>query len=309
MNSAPFDYNYINTQNASITPSTIHVQNSFITRFFAKYLLQRAISIFKWNIPKTWDKDYFLYTLFTHGFVAIINTDKFGVIPQQCTLYGFDIFYRPTNAIITSPLLTGILQPKIGIQCTLLKLQPDYGSIMDLVNYYAGLMALASETIETNLINSKLAYIGFADGKAEAETIKAMLDGVISGEPAVIIDKRKQSQKDARNWEVFNMNLKQTYITPELLADIKTLENRFDTAVGIGNANTDKKERQIVAEVESNNESTATMAELWLEQLKEKSAEASKMFGIELSVEWRIKPDASGEKSGKGEEKEGEENE
>lgn len=307
MNNAPFYYDYINTQNATITPSTIHVQNSLITRFFAKYLLQKAISIFKWEMPKTWDKSYFLYTLFTHGWIAIVKTNKYGVIPQQCTLYGFDIFYRPSHAIITNPLLQGkdsILQPRIGKQTTLLKLQPDYGNIMDLVNFYAGMLALSSETMTTNLINSKLAYIGFADNKADAETLKKMFDMVISGEPAIVLDKKGRKIDEQRNWDAFMQNIGQNFIVKELLECMNTLEKKFLTQIGIGNVNTDKKERMIVAEAESNNEETATMVEMWLEELQEKCEEASEMFGIELSVDWRIKPDAKGVKSGGGEEDE-----
>lgn len=296
MNNAPYNYDYVNSQNATITPSTIHVQDSHITQYFVRYLLQKAISIFKWNLPETWDKDYFLYSLFTYGYIAVINTNKYGVIPQHCQLYGYDIFYRPTHAMIANPLFVGsTVQAKIGTQCTLIKLQPDYGSIMDLVNYYAGMLALSSETAVTNLINSKLAYIGFADGKAEAETIKKMLDGVISGEPAVIIDKRQKTQKDARNWEIFNMNLKQTYIVSELLSDMRKWTDMFLTDIGVGNANTDKKERMITAEVESNNEETATMADLWLEQLKQKCKETRELFGINITVDWRIKPKAQEE--------------
>lgn len=290
MSSAPFDYNYVNTQYATVTPSTIHVQDSMLTAFFRKYLLQKAISIFKWDIPEYWSKDYFLYTLFCYGYVAIINTNKYGVIPQQCGLQGWDIFYRPTNAVITNPLLNGILHPRIDKQCTLLKLQPDYGSVMDLVNYYAGMMALSSETATTNLINSKLAYVAFVDNKSEAETFKKMYDDILSGEPAVVVDKRNKSQADAKNWDMFTQNVGQNYIVGDILADMKKWTQMFLTEIGIGNANTDKKERLITAEVEANNEETITMAELWLEQLQESCAKANKLFGINISVDWRIKP-------------------
>lgn len=290
MSSAPFDYNYVNTQYATVTPSTIHVQDSMLTAFFRKYLLQKAISIFKWDIPENWSKDYFLYTLFCYGYVAIINTNKYGVIPQQCGLQGWDIFYRPTNAVITNPLLNGILQPRIDKQCTLLKLQPDYGSVMDLVNYYAGMMALSSETATTNLINSKLAYVAFVDNKSEAETFKKMYDDILSGEPAVVVDKRNKSQADAKNWDMFTQNVGQNYIVGDILADMKKWTQMFLTEIGIGNANTDKKERLITAEVEANNEETITMAELWLEQLQESCAKANNLFGINISVDWRIKP-------------------
>ena len=28
---------------------------------FQRYLMQKAISVFRWTIPETWDKDYLLY--------------------------------------------------------------------------------------------------------------------------------------------------------------------------------------------------------------------------------------------------------
>jgi hypothetical protein len=100
------------------------------------------MSVFEWQIPPTWSKDYFLYVLYCWGFMAIINTDKFGVIPQACGLQGYDVFYRPTHAVIVNPLLTGMKTPRIDKQCVLMRLQPDYGGIMDMVTYYSDMMAL-----------------------------------------------------------------------------------------------------------------------------------------------------------------------
>ena len=137
--SAPYYYDYINKQNSTVKPSTVHIHNTGLSMFFKRYLLQRAISVFKWKLPETWSKDYFLYSLYCWGYVAIVNTDKFGVIPQACGLSGYDVFYQPTNAIIANPLLRGTLQPKIGKECTLIKLQPDYGNVMGLVDYYGDL--------------------------------------------------------------------------------------------------------------------------------------------------------------------------
>jgi hypothetical protein len=293
-NGAPIEYNYANMYNATLTPSTIHVQDSALTSFFRKYLLQKAISIFKWELPETWAKDYFLYTLFCYGYLAVFNTNKYGVIPQQCGLRGFDIFYRPTHAVISNPLLTGILEPKIDAQCTIIKLQPNYSSIMDLVNYYAGMMALSSETATTNLINSKLAYVGFVDNKQEAESFKKAFDMIASGEPMVVIDKRGKSQQDAKNWDLFTQNIGQNYIVSDILSDMKKWTQMFLTEIGIGNANTDKKERLITAEVEANNEETITMAELWLEQLQDACKKTRDMFGIQISVDWRIGPGKDG---------------
>jgi hypothetical protein len=287
----PVAYEYMNAANSIISPSTVHIHDTGLARFFRRYLLQKAISVFMWKLPETWARDYFLYVLYCWGFVAIVNTDKYGVIPQTCGLQGYDIFYRPTNAVITNPLLRGILTPKIDIQCTLLKLQPDYGGIMDIVNYYADMMALCAETAGVNLLNSKLSYIFATGDKVEAESFKKLYDKVASGEPAVFADKKLFKSDGTPMWQAFEQNVGQNYIVGDILTDMRKIENMFNTAIGIPNANTDKKERLITDEVQANNTETSTLCELWLEQLQKECAKTQTMFSIEISVDWRIKPE------------------
>lgn len=265
-----------------------------MSRFFQRYLLQKVFSVFKWNIPKAWSKEYFLYTLYCWGYIAIVNTDLFGVIPQGCGLAGFDVFYRPTNAIITNPLLKGILQPRIGKECALLKLNHDYGGVMDLVEYYGGMMALTAQTAGANLSNSKLSYIFSANSKAAAESFKTMHNKIVDGELSVVVDKALFNTDGTPSWSSFTQNVGQNYIANQLFEDLRKLEQRFDTAIGIPNANTEKKERLITDEVNANNIETTALCELWLEELQSGCAEASRMFNIELSVDWRHKPAENG---------------
>ena len=290
-NGAPYMFDYINTVNGSYTPSMIHVQDNKLTYFFAKYLLQKVMSVYKWTIPDTWDKDYFLYTLYTYGYIAVVNTDKFGVIPQQCGLSGWNVFYRPTHALISNPLLTGTLQPVIDKQCVVMKLQGNYGSFMDLVFHYAGLMALSSETATKNLFNSQFSYVAFAGNKAEAETFKSAYDDMVNGSPLVVLDKSLKSKTTEKpNWAMFDQNVGQNYIVGDILTDLRKWEENFLTTVGIENANTDKKERLVVAEVDSNNEEAQTLASLWLENMQESVTKVNAMFNLNISVDWRVKP-------------------
>lgn len=291
---APFDYNEINLVAASAAPTQLHTADSKLSRFFRRYLLQKAISRFEWSIPKNWDKDYFLYCLYCWGFVAVINTNKYGVIPQGCSLAGYNVFYRPTNAIITNPLLGGIREPIIGEQCTLIKLQPDYGGIMDMVSYYADMMALSAQTAQTNILNSKLSYVFTAGNKAAAESLKKLYDEIASGLPAVVQDKNLLLEDGRPAWQSFTQNLRENYIAGDLLEDMRKWELDFDTKIGINNANTDKKERLIVDEVNANNEEVKSMAALWLENLQKSLEDTRAMFGIPesvLSVKWRTMPE------------------
>jgi hypothetical protein len=284
-------YDHINAKESMVSPSTMKVHNTGLYRQFQRYLLQEAMSPFKFIFPKTWAKDYVLYVLYLWGYFAIFNTDKFGVIPQQCGLYGYDVFYRPTHCIITNPLFRETYYPKIGKDCTLIKLQPDYGGIMDIVSYYAEMMALCSESVAVNLVNSKLSYVFFAQGTKEGEEVKKIYDQVGAGEPCVVVDKKFRGEDGTLAWEMFDRNVKNNYIASDILSDMKKIKAMFDTEIGIPNTNTDKKERMITSEVLSNNVETLSKCELWLEELQARFEEARNMFGFtkeELNVEWRF---------------------
>lgn len=293
-NSPPIFYDHVNAATSYVRPGTVHVRDNGTYHFFRRYLVQKAVAAFKWTLPETWAENYFLYVLYCWGYIAIINTDKFGVIPQQCGLRGYNVMYQPTNALIANPLLKGLLDPEIGTDCVLLRLQPNYGGIMDLVNYYAEQMALAAEAASMNLVNSKLSYVLGAKNKSAAESLKAMYDRVAEGQPAVAIDKQLLDDTGKPTWFPVFQNLQQNYITDRILADLRKLECRFLTQIGIPNANTDKKERLITDEVTSNNVETRLLGDLWLQELKKGCKEAREMFGISINVEWRYQPQKGG---------------
>ena len=199
-----YNYDFINRYNASIHPSTVHSAENATSWYFRRYLIQKIISVFEFKgIPETWSKDYFLYTLFCFGFVAIVETDKFGVIPQHCSLYGYDVFYRPTNVNIANPLLRGNLTPRIGTECALVRMQPDYGSCWDIVAYYADLLSLCTESMAVNLVNSKLAYVFACEDKTVAESFKKMYDQMNEGNPAVFADKKLFQEDGSPAWDTF----------------------------------------------------------------------------------------------------------
>jgi hypothetical protein len=104
-----------------------------------------------------------------------------------------------------------------------------------------------------------------------------------------VYDKKLLKQDGTPNWQAFQQNVGQNYIVGDILADMRKIENMFMTSIGISNANTDKKERLVVDEVNANNEETQTLCELWLEQLQEVCEKTVTMFGIKISVDWRIK--------------------
>lgn len=290
-NGAPFDYQTLNYYNSQRSPSTVHVKNTRLRRYFRKYLFQKAISVFKWNLPEEWDKDYFLYTLYGLGYIAVIDTDQYGVICQGGALGGYNLYYRPSYIIITNPLIKRTITANLDRDCALIKLQPDYSSIMDIVGYYADLMALASESTGINLLNVKSGTVFGAQNKAQAESYKKMYDTLSDGDPAVVIDKTMLDDQGQPTWFPFTQHIKESYVVTDLLSDMRKIEAMFDTDIGIPNANTDKRERLITDEVNANNVETATRCELWLESLRKGIEKANTKYNLTLSVDWRVKPD------------------
>lgn len=285
----PVSYDYINAYNHQYRPSTIHVKETGLSWYFKRYLIQKIISVFKFEgIPENWATDYFLYTLFVFGYCAVINTNKYGVIPQHCTLSGYNIYYRPNRAIITNPLFKRTIEARIGRDTELVRMSPDWCGVWDIVEYYADLMALTSETIAVNLINSKFSYVFAAEDKTSAESLKKLYDQIASGEPAAFADKKLFNDDGSPSWLVFTQNLKQNYIAGDLLEDLAKIDSRFNTEIGIPNVNIAKASGVGAAEVMANNIDTQSKVALWLDNIRESLEKVNDMFGLNISVSLRF---------------------
>jgi len=276
-----FDYN--STYTSQIRPGVIHSRNAMLTRYFERILMQRLFSVFDWQLPDEWDKDYFLYVLWLRGYIAVINTNKFGVICQQCTLSGYNVYYRPNQLIISNPLLqTKTLT--INEDAALIKCARDYRGAWDIISYYADLMSVIMESFGINVLNAKYSYVFASDNQNMANSFKKMYDEIVSGMPAVAVDKKLFNEDGSPRWILFEQNLKQNFIGKDLLECMSTVDNMFCTTIGLKNANYEKRERLLVDEVNANNEQTKALAEQWLDSIKSGMDTANKMFDLNLNI-------------------------
>lgn len=287
MPSVPYYYDYINTLDSSVQPANQHVLNTQTGRFYQRYLLKKALAVFNWKLPEWWDENYFLYILYCRGYLAVFDTDQFGVIPQECGLQGYNVFYRPTDAVIANPLLPGIQCKRIDSECVLMQLQPDYTGILDLCAHYAEKMALASSAINQNLWHTRIATVFFAGSDAEQQSVKKAYDRMTSGDPMVVVHKNLRDADGNLKYEVFNRDVKSSYVISDLISDLRKIEAEYDTRVGIPNANTDKRERLITDEVNANNVETTILSDLWMDSIQDGIKKVKDMFGLEISCERR----------------------
>lgn len=285
----PASYDYINANNRKLKPGTVHCRNTALVWYFQRYLIQRIISVFEFSgVPEEWDLDYFRYSLFVGGHVEIIKHVKYGVIPQMGTLGGYNVFYRPSYSMIVNPLFRKAIKATLGVDCAIIKMQPDYFGAWDVVTYYADLLALCAEGMGISIINSKFAYVFAADNKAQAEGFKKLFDNIASGQPAQFVDKNMFDEEGKPKWILFTQNLKQNYIANDLCNTMINIEAQFNSMVGIPNVNINKASGVSAEEVNANNTQTMTLAKLWLENIKIGIEQANSFYGLGLGVKLRF---------------------
>lgn len=253
---------------------------------YTDWCLKKLFGAFEFGgIPEEWDYDYFLSVLFCNGYIAITDT-PLGIIPLRCSLTGYNVWEHPTKALFANPILQNFERNLTGnnraMDCAVIKLQYDYRGVMPLVNRYAAMLALCDNSIAVNLRNSKVAMIGFVSGKQQAASMQKMYDSIDDGKPAVYVKK-----DDITTEDIYYNHVKETYIANDVQLLKQSIKNDFLTEVGLNNANTDKRERLIVDEVNANNDEVKANVQHWLDTMREGIRRANALFDLKLTVELR----------------------
>ena len=291
MKYSPLNYQNINISAGFNDPSSVKAYNNRSFAFWERSLFQRAQSVLDFEVPKEWEgkyKDFFLYSLFKWGYVAVFKMDEYGFVFQPANLRGYDLYYQPTNALITNPSINKTLDLKIGSECQILKLTPDYMGIWDIISYTAAKLSNMDNAIDMSIINNKFAFILGAKNKSAAQALKKILDYVNKGEPAVIYDMKlanDPNDKEMPFQEWRRDNLKQSYLTTDQLLDMQTILNNFDAEIGIPTVPYQKKERMVTDEANARTFDAKARSLTWFNTLTSSIDDVKKLYpDITLSV-------------------------
>lgn len=265
----------------SMEPKTVEgLNNSSVLWYYTNWCARKVYGVYQISgMPEGWDVDYVYERLFLDGKFCITDTDL-GVLPLQCGVSGVNVFNHPTTCVIANPVL-GSFERTIGEDCALVKLQPNYVGIWDIINRYAVLLSMCDNSIAVNLINSNVAAIFGAETKQEAETYKRMYDQITQGRPGVFVSNALAQRLGDRL--LFN-RVKESYIADKIEDLKQQIINDFLSDIGINNANTEKRERLVSSEVSSNKQEVRSGAELWIRNIREGLEEANRMYGLSLGV-------------------------
>ena len=287
----PLSYEAINQYNGTMSP-TGTVQCDQTTAYFWRCLYHRLMSVVDFSLPEGWNKNYFKNVLFGIGFIGIIDTPDYGIIPQICTVSGYGLYLQPTKIIVAQPLVR--FDGTRGTDCEIVRLTPDWRGVLDIVDHYAYEMASCYTSINAALINSRAGLLAYAKNKQAAETIKMIGEKLTAGEPLVIADKIVKSDDIGDTEPLFTQAFDpaNNYISDKLLQDMTTILNEFDREIGIPVID-DKRERRIEAEVRTMIADSGSRLDVWADSLTESIADVKRVFPS-INITFRTIKDEKG---------------
>jgi len=281
----PLNYEQINLATGWHTPNTMKQHNNYTYHYWFRTLYQRLTSTLDFTMPEFWNIDLFYWLLFGIGFFPVFRDEKYGVIFQPGTLADFGIWYQPTRCTVQTPFIRRD-NMRIGTDCELIRLTPDYLGAFDIIDKYACELSELDNSINQAIVNQRFAYMAMAKNKAAAQTLKEGFDRINQGEPLVVVDKYYDPKNEEQDdpFTFVNFEVGRNYITDKQFADVQSLLAMFNTEIGIPNIKYEKKERLTDDEAIMNNAETDARLDCWLEWLQESIEKVNDLFGIGLAV-------------------------
>lgn len=269
-------------------PNDVSGIENITTSYYFSYLLRLTKGIFDFKAPEHWDTDFLLDTLLLNGVFGIFENNS-EPLALNCQPYGVNVYYKPTSFNIANPVL-GTFNKTIGIDGAIIYLEEEpsmnatFRTVRPLLTKYAYQLAACDKCIDQSLMNSGVAAIFSASSKKAAESFRRMYDEISEGKPAVFVDEELGlSSGTSRNLQY--TPAKDNYICDLVQIQKRKIIEEFLTAIGVNNANTDKRERLNADEVNSNNDECYIATATWRRNLKETTELAKSLFpGLEFSL-------------------------
>ena len=268
-----------------IEPTQVNGIFNARTDYYGVQLQRVALSMIDVEFNKelvSWDKDYIREALLLKGVFTVTKDNNGIILPLKCGPTGVNVFNRATRVVVANPII-GSFEREIGTDCEIVYLQQKQGSrfrnLVPIITLFSQKLANCDAAIDINLFNSRLPFIFQAPTPQVAESFKAMFDDIAEGNPAVFVDESMGNLLQNENGSnVIVFKGKENFIADLVQTEKQQIINEFLTCIGINTANTSKRERQIVDEVNANNLEIEANLKLWKQNVEDGVERVNKMF-------------------------------
>lgn len=244
-----------------------------------RLLFEKCVRIFKWNeVPKNLPQREIEKYLISLGFCGFVNDKKCGYMVSNGGMTGptqyDDVFKKFTYARPTAYGGTAT----IGKDCVIIRNTSMMNSLSGLIKRTASQLAHADVTLRAALVNYRANEVLSADDDATAESINAYYESLYEGKLKAIVDSGLING-------VKNLSSSKSYADLLKLTDVKNeIMRSFFAEIGI-RQKSDKRERLVTEEVESDSMMLLFNIHDMLEQRQIACEEINKIFNLNMSVE------------------------
>lgn len=243
-------------------------------------LMNLAISMFEWkNLPDSVDPRFLELCLFGDGMAIFFRDEVMGELALQCMISGpLDVYRIPMErrAYATNGYQK-VLNNKDSVIIYNNELHTN--SLLDVEMYSKRLYKL-ERTIDVNVEAQKTPII-VACPENQRLTFKNLLMQYEGGQPFIWGD----SNLDLKNIQVLQTTA--PFVADKIQALKTQIWNEALTSLGITSLGNEKKERMVSDEVSSDMGSTMAQRFTRLNARQEACKKINKMFGLNISVEYR----------------------
>lgn len=279
-------YNQLATNNIDKIYDVADVRTGYNYWFWK--LLNICISMFDYeNLPPMLPAREIELNLILTNHCVVFQDQKNQLITSSTNIYGFDVYYYPTEAVYANPLLQ-YKKLTIGMNCEVVYnnnlldnveyLQSD-GSLKTFICRYARQLADIESTINIYLVNSRITSYPIASNDRVAQSIQGFFKKLRSGKNAIISD--NNIVQEFRNVDINRSNIHDG-INDLLIARDKILE-QFYRDIGVKMYNP-KKAQVSEDEIQVNDQLLLISKEDMLKQRKEGFERVNNMFGTSINV-------------------------
>lgn len=243
-------------------------------------LLELAINMYEWkNLPNTVDERFLELTLFSDGMAVFFRDDILGELCLQCMIGGeLDVYRIPIDR---TAYATNGYQMRLNNQNSVIIFNnyTHTNSMLD-VEMYARRLYEIERTIDVNVKAQKTPIIVRAT-ENQRLTMKNLYMQYDGNEPFIFGD----NNLDMDAIKVLPTNA--PYVADKLNILKRQIWNEALTYLGIENSNTEKKERLVSDEVNSNLGGVAAQRFCRLNARRQAANKINKMFGLSIEVDFR----------------------
>lgn len=252
---------------------------------FNKFKLM-SINEFEWKgLPEGIEERYLENLLFEYGKALFFRDPGMSYMCLQAQQGAqLNVYGEPLN---WNAIGLNYNKPYKADKCVLIENNKLRIATKDFVMFYVNKLAEAERTMDVNIKACKTPIIFAVDDK-DVLTFKRLFQQVDGNVPAIFADKNLNIDS------IQAFDTKASFMGNELMDYKTSVENELLTFLGINNLPTDKKERLITDEANSNNQLIESFFELQQEARQRAADKINEMYGLNVTVERRQKENVEG---------------